>query len=66
MKNLVILGSTGSIGTQTLDIVRAQEGLKVFALAALKNVDLIESQIREFKPRYAVMYDASAYRDLIA
>jgi len=64
MKNLVILGSTGSIGTQTLDIVRAQEGLKVFALAASTNVDLMEAQIREFKPSYAVMYDSAAYRDL--
>ena len=64
MKNLVILGSTGSIGTQTLDIVRAQEGLKVFALAASTNVDLMEAQIREFKPFYAVMYDSAAYRDL--
>ena len=64
MKNLVILGSTGSIGTQTLDIVRAQEGLKVFALAASTNVDLMEAQIREFKPSYAVMYDSAAYRYL--
>ena len=64
MKNLVILGSTGSIGTQTLDIVRAQEGLKVFALAASTNVDLMEAQLREFKPSYAVMYDSAAYRDL--
>ncbi|MBR5760791.1 MAG: 1-deoxy-D-xylulose-5-phosphate reductoisomerase [Lachnospiraceae bacterium] len=64
MKNLVILGSTGSIGTQTLDIVRAQEGLKVFALAASTNVDLMEAQIREFKPSYAVMYDSAAYRNL--
>ncbi|MBR6308795.1 MAG: 1-deoxy-D-xylulose-5-phosphate reductoisomerase [Lachnospiraceae bacterium] len=64
MKNLVILGSTGSIGTQTLDIVRAQEGLKVFALAASTNVDLMEAQIREFKPSYAVMYDSAAYREL--
>ncbi|MBO4824998.1 MAG: 1-deoxy-D-xylulose-5-phosphate reductoisomerase [Lachnospiraceae bacterium] len=64
MKNLVILGSTGSIGTQTLDIVRAQEGLKVFALAASTNVDLMEAQIREFKPFYAVMYDSAACRDL--
>ncbi|MCR4679789.1 MAG: 1-deoxy-D-xylulose-5-phosphate reductoisomerase [Lachnospiraceae bacterium] len=64
MKNLVILGSTGSIGTQTLDIVRAQEELKVFALAASTNVDLMEAQICEFKPSYAVMYDSAAYRDL--
>ncbi len=64
MKNLVILGSTGSIGTQTLEIVRAQEGLKVFALAASTNVTLMEAQIREFKPKFAVMYDSQAYHDL--
>jgi len=63
-KNLVILGSTGSIGTQTLDIVRMQEGFKVLAIAAYKNVTLIEQQIREFKPSYAVMWDEAAYADL--
>lgn len=64
MKNLVILGSTGSIGTQTLDIVRMQEGFSVLALAAGRNVDLLEKQIREFKPKYAVMWDEKAYSDL--
>lgn len=63
-KNLVILGSTGSIGTQTLDIVRLQGGFKVLAVAAYKNVKLIEQQIREFKPSYAVMWDDAAYTDL--
>lgn len=52
MKKLAILGSTGSIGTQTLDIVRENnKDLQVVALAAGKNIDLIEQQIREFKPR---------------
>lgn len=65
MKNLVILGSTGSIGTQTLEIVREKpEELKVLALAAAKNVDLMEAQIREFNPRFSVMYDEKAYNDL--
>lgn len=64
MKNLVILGSTGSIGTQTLEIVRANEGLSVLALAAGKNVDLMEKQIREFSPEYACMYDEKAYQEL--
>ena len=64
MKNLVILGSTGSIGTQTLQIVRTQQGLSVLALAANSNVSLMESQIREFKPQYAVMYDEKAAKDL--
>lgn len=64
MNNLVILGSTGSIGTQTLEIVRSQEGLNVLALAAGRNVDLIEKQVREFKPEYVCMYDEAAYKDL--
>ena len=65
MKNLVILGSTGSIGTQTLDVVRNNEGLKVLAVSAAKNVKLIEEQIREFKPEYAVMYEEAAYKELL-
>lgn len=63
-KNLVILGSTGSIGTQTLEIVESNEGLKVLALAAAKNVDLMEKQIRKFAPKVAVMYDEGAAADL--
>lgn len=50
MKKIAILGSTGSIGTQTLDIVREQGDLQVTALAAGKNIDLLEKQIREFSP----------------
>lgn len=64
MKNLVILGSTGSIGTQTLEIVRANEGLNVLALAAGKNVDLIEKQIREFHPEYVCMFSEEAFKEL--
>lgn len=64
MKNLVILGSTGSIGTQTLDVVRNNEGLSVLAVSAAKNVKLIEEQIREFKPKYAVMYEEAAFKEL--
>ena len=63
-KNLVILGSTGSIGTQTLEIVESNEGLKVLALAAAKNVELMEKQIRKFAPKVAVMYDEGAAADL--
>ena len=56
MKKIGILGSTGSIGTQALDIVRANsKELKVMALAAGSNIDLMEKQIREFKPEVAVM-----------
>lgn len=57
MKNLVILGSTGSIGTQTLEIVDDKsDDFKVLALAAYSNVDLMEKQIRKYAPEYAVLY----------
>ena len=62
MKKIAILGSTGSIGTQTLEIVREQGGLKVVALAAGRNVKLMEAQIREFRPQIACMWDEEAGR----
>lgn len=64
MKRIAILGSTGSIGTQTLEIVRANADLQVVALAAGSNVDLMEKQVREFKPRLAVMWSREAAADL--
>lgn len=64
MKNIAILGSTGSIGTQTLDIVRANNDLRVVGLCAGRNVDLLEKQVREFHPSLAVMGDEDAARDL--
>lgn len=57
MKNIAILGSTGSIGTQTLDIVREQGDLRVWALTAGKNIKLLEKQIREFRPKFAAVWD---------
>ena len=50
MKNISIIGSTGSIGTQALDIVRANDDLRVVALACGKNIEMVEKQAREFKP----------------
>lgn len=50
MKNVAIIGSTGSIGTQTLEIVRVQEDLNIVALAAGSNIELLEKQAREFLP----------------
>jgi len=50
VKNIAIIGSTGSIGTQTLDIVRANKDINVVALAAGNNIELLEKQAREFKP----------------
>lgn len=55
MKKIAVLGSTGSIGTQTLDIVRANPDLKVVGLSAGRNVELMEKQVREFLPLIAVM-----------
>ena len=64
MKNIVVLGSTGSIGTQTLEIVRDNPDLKVVALAAGTNVTLMEEQVREFAPKVAVMWTEEAAKDL--
>ena len=65
MKKLVILGSTGSIGTQTLEVVREYpEYFEVTALAAGRSVAAMEEQIREFKPAYAVMWTEEAAAEL--
>ena len=65
MKHLTILGSTGSIGTQTLEVVRAyREEFCITALAAGSNVSLMEEQIREFHPKKAVMWTKEAAREL--
>ena len=65
MNKIVLLGSTGSIGTQTLEIVRNySDDLQVLALAAGSNVSLMEKQIREFKPKKAVMWSLEAAKDL--
>ena len=57
MKHIAILGSTGSIGTQTLAIVREQKDIKVWALTAGKNIKLLERQIREFQPKLAAVWE---------
>ena len=66
MKKIAMLGSTGSIGTQTLEIVRNNADLSVVALAAGRNVELMEKQIREFAPKLAVMWSKEAAEDLRA
>lgn len=67
MKKISVLGSTGSIGTQTLEVVRQnKDELDVFALSAGTNVDLIEKQVREFMPKVAAMGDEKAAADLKA
>jgi len=62
-RNLSILGSTGSIGMQTLDVVRGLD-LRVCALAANSNVELLENQIREFKPQLVAVFDIAATKKL--
>lgn len=65
MKNIAVLGSTGSIGTQTLDVVRMHpDRLHVEVLAANSNDELLEAQIKEFQPKLAVLHDEAAYRRL--
>ena len=64
MKRIAILGSTGSIGTQTLDVARKNEDLRVVAVSAGKSVEKLEEQIREFHPILAAVWDEKAARDL--
>ncbi len=65
MRKIILLGSTGSIGTQTLDVVRNnRDELEVVGLAANTRVSDVEKQVREFSPRYVCMYDEKAAKDL--
>ena len=64
MKKIAILGSTGSIGTQTLEVVREQKDIEVVALACGSNVSLLEKQIREFQPRAVALWKEEDARDL--
>ena len=64
MKKIAILGSTGSIGTQTLEIVRNNGDIQVTALAAGGNAELLERQIREFSPKIACLWDEKKAQEL--
>lgn len=64
MKKIAILGSTGSIGTQTLEIVRDNPDLDVVGLAAGTNIDLFEKQVREFRPKLVSLQSEEACKDL--
>ena len=65
MRKIVLLGSTGSIGTQTLDVVRNnKEELTVVGIAANSSVDKVEEQVREFHPMYVAMFDEMAAKKL--
>ena len=64
MKKIGILGSTGSIGTQTLEVVRDNDDIQVAGLAAGSNIELLEKQIREFKPEMVSVMDEAGAKDL--
>ncbi len=64
-KNISVLGSTGSIGTQTLDVADKLD-LRVSALTAAKNIELLEQQVRKYKPELAVVYDEEKAREFKA
>lgn len=64
MKNVAVIGSTGSIGTQTLDIARANDDLNVVALAAGRNTKLLEAQAREFNPEIIGIWSEEDARGL--
>ena len=64
MKKISILGSTGSIGTQTLEVVRSNGDIQVTALAAGHNITMLEAQIREFRPSIACVWDEEKAAEL--
>lgn len=64
MKNVIILGSTGSIGTQTLDVIENTEGFRVLALACGKNIELLRKQVKKFKPEIICVDDYEGYKIL--
>ena len=64
MKKIAILGSTGSIGTQTLDVVRANQDIQVLGISAGRNVKMLEKQVREFHPSLVAVWDETAAADL--
>ncbi len=65
MKQIALLGSTGSIGRQTLDVVRLHPDLlKINALGCCSNIERLEAQVREFRPRIAAVYDEAAAKEL--
>ena len=64
MKTIAILGSTGSIGTQTLEVARANGDIRIAALAAGRNIKMLEQQIREFRPRIAAVWEEKDAKQL--
>lgn len=65
-RKITVLGSTGSIGTQSLEVVRGLSDIKILAMTANKSIDLFEKQVREFKPELAVLMDEEKAEELKA
>ncbi len=66
MRQIVVLGSTGSIGTQTLEVIDQREDMEVVALAAGSNIDLAERQIQKYHPELVCIFDEGKARELAA
>jgi 1-deoxy-D-xylulose-5-phosphate reductoisomerase len=64
MKNIAIIGSTGSIGIQTLEVARANKDIKITGLTAGGNIHLMEEQMREFKPHIVAIWDENKAKEL--
>ena len=65
MKNISILGSTGSVGTQTLEVIDyLDDKWNVISLSAYSNIDLLEKQIKKFNPKYVVVIDSKSAKTL--
>ena len=64
MKKIAILGSTGSIGTQTLEVVRENKDIEVLALAAGNNIKILEQQLREFRPKLVAVWTEEKAKEL--
>jgi len=64
MKNVVILGSTGSIGTQSLEVIEEKEGFSVLAISGNSNIELLEKQVRKFKPKFVAVPDEKKASEL--
>lgn len=65
MKNIIILGSTGSIGTQTLEVIKQNKDMNVVALTAGNNIDLLEMQAREFQPELVCVWNENKAKELM-
>ena len=64
MKKIAILGSTGSIGTQTLEVARTNQDLEITALAAGNRIELLEAQMREFHPSLVAVWSEEKAKEL--